>query len=299
MAVAGLSREQLLDADFIEAVHRLRIVARRVPRGGRYAEQISQDLGGGTDFRDFRPYSPGDDFRSIDWNIYRRLGKAFLRLYEELEDLPLYLMPDVSDSMFLEDPPRIVPALRSALALAAISLNQHDAVGVFPFADDTEVLMPPKSGFHQLTQLADRLVEVTSAGNTSLVNALQGLSRYQLRQGLLVIVSDFFDPAGIEDVLQALKRVRHRLLLIQLMRRSDRHPDVSGDVRLIDCESQQPEDVSVTPNVIERYQAAYDRFQNSLTDFVKKRKAGLLQIDADQPIIPQLAELFEAGRYDA
>jgi len=299
MAVGSLSRDQLLDPEFIESVHRLRIVARRVPRGGRYAEQLSQDLGSGTDFRDFRPYSPGDDFRSIDWNIYRRLGKVFLRLYEELEDLPLYLMPDISDSMFMEDSPRIVAGLKAALALAAISLDQHDSVGIFPFAEESQLLMPPQAGASRLTQLADRMAEVTASGNTSLVSSLHGMNRFQLRQGLLVVVSDFFDPAGIDEILNALKRVRHRLLLVQLVRRSDRHPDVSGDVRLIDCESQQAEDVSVTGPVLERYQAAYDRFQTSLTDFVKRRKAGLLQIDVEQDVIGQLARLFEAGSYQA
>ena len=97
------------------------MVARRVPRDGRFAEQRSRDLGHGTDFCDFRPYSPGDDFRSIDWNIYQRLGRVFLRPYEELEDLPLYLIPDVSRSMFLESPPRARAGLRTTLALASIT----------------------------------------------------------------------------------------------------------------------------------------------------------------------------------
>ena len=70
-----LTVSELFDADFLESLARLRIVARRVARGGRHAEQRSLDLGSGIEFRDFRPYSPGDDFRAIDWNIYRRLGK--------------------------------------------------------------------------------------------------------------------------------------------------------------------------------------------------------------------------------
>ena len=89
----ALSKEQVFDPAFLASLSHLRLVARRVPRDGRFAEQLSHDLGHGTDFRDFRPYAVGDDFRAIDWNIYQRLGRVFLRLYEELEDLPLYLMP--------------------------------------------------------------------------------------------------------------------------------------------------------------------------------------------------------------
>ena len=128
--------DELFDPDFLESVQRLRIVARRVPRGGRHAEQRSRDLGHGIEFRDFRAYTPGDDLRAVDWNVYGRLRKVFLRLYEELEDLPVYLLVDVSASMFHETPPRARAGLRTALALAAITLGQHDSVGVFPFSDD-------------------------------------------------------------------------------------------------------------------------------------------------------------------
>ena len=106
MAPAPITESELFDPAFLEAVGRLRLVAHRVARGGRPAEQRSKDMGAGIEFRDFRPYSPGDDFRAIDWNIYRRLGRVFLRLFEELEDLPVYLAPDVSQSLFLESPPR-------------------------------------------------------------------------------------------------------------------------------------------------------------------------------------------------
>jgi uncharacterized protein (DUF58 family) len=98
MAAAALGFHELFDAEFLKALQRLRLRARRAVRLGRYAEQRSKDLGHGLEFKDFRPYVPGDDLRSIDWNIYRRLGKLFVKLFEEQKDLPMYLMPDVSGS---------------------------------------------------------------------------------------------------------------------------------------------------------------------------------------------------------
>jgi hypothetical protein len=112
-----------------------------------------------------------------------------------------------------------------------------------------------------------------------------------------VVVSDFFDPGGSEAVIAALGQVRHHLLLVQLVRRSDAEPDVSGDVRVIDCESREAEDISVTPALIRRYRRVYERFQNTLAGFARKRSAGLLRIDVDGEIVPQLARIFEAGRY--
>jgi hypothetical protein len=120
-----------------------------------------------------------------------------------------------------------------------------------------------------------------------------------LRRGLVVVVSDFFDPGGAAAVIAALKQVRHKLLLVQLYRRSDAEPDFSGDIRLIDCESRQAEDVSVTPALIKRYRRIYGQFQADIAEFARKRNAGLLRIDVDEEIVPQLAGVFEAGRYTA
>lgn len=286
---------ELFDAEFLESLEHLRLVARRVPAGGRFAEQRSAELGQGIEFRDYRPYAPGDDLRGVDWNIYGRLGRVFLRLFEEQQDLPLYLLPDVSKSAFLEQPPRALAGLRATLALAAIGLGQHDKVGVFPFAEDLSVLIRPQSGQGRVLTFARRLAEVEPGGRTDLATCLRRLAGMRLRQGLLVIVSDFFDPAGIDAVVEALGQVRQRLLLVQLVKAADREPQLQGDVRLVDCETGAVEDVSVTAAVLESYRAAYDRFEESLTAFARRRQAGLLRLDVDRPVVPQLASLFEGG----
>ncbi|QTN32051.1 DUF58 domain-containing protein [Akkermansiaceae bacterium] len=292
-----LNKEEIFDPAFLASLSHLRVVARRVPRDGRFAEQRSHDLGHGTDFRDFRPYAAGDDFRSIDWNIYQRLGRVFLRLYEELEDLPLYLMPDISRSLFLESPPRALASLRTTLALASISLNHHDSTGLFPFSDDCKVLARPQTGRGKVMHFADRLAQLEPGGATDIRAAIKRFNSFGLRRGLLVVVSDFFDPGGIGAVVSALKQVRHNLLLVQLHRRSDAQPDLRGDVRLIDCESREAEDLSITPALIKRYREVYDQFQADLAGFAKSRNAGLLRIDVDEEIVPQLAGIFEGGRY--
>ncbi len=288
---------ELFDPEFLASLQHLHIHARRVARGGRHADQRSRDLGDGIEFRDFRPYVPGDDFRAIDWTIYRRLGKVFLRLFEELEDLPVYLLPDISRSMYLEEPPRAKAGLRTALALASIALNQHDTVGLFPFSNDLQMSVRPRSGKGALMRFAKAMSELRPGGETDLVRSIRTLGALNLRRGLVVLVSDLFDPAGAEAVIVALKLLRHRLLIVQLMRQEDRDPGLLGDLQLRDCETGAVEDVSATPAVLERYRSAYQRFQTTITDFAKRRDIGLLQIDVDQDILPQLATLFETGSY--
>ncbi len=291
-----ISPQELFDAEFLGALDRLHIHARRVAHGGRHAEQRSRDLGSGIEFRDFRPYVAGDDFRSIDWTIYRRLGKVFLRLFEELEDLPVYLLPDISQSMYLETPPRAVAGLRCALGLASIALNQHDSVGLLPFADKLQVALRPQSGKGRLLRFADAMSSMTAGGATDLRASMRTFDAMKLRRGLAVVISDFFDSAGTEAVIEALKRTRHRLLLVQLVRTSDRDPGLSGDLQLRDCETGAVGDVSAAPAVLQRYRSAYDRFQQQITDFARQRDAGLLQLDVERSVLEQLASLFESGR---
>jgi uncharacterized protein (DUF58 family) len=316
--MAALAFEELFDPHFMESLHRLRLVAGRVPMGGRFAEQRSKAMGHGIEFRDYRPYTPGDDLRAVDWNIYRRLGRVFLRLFEEMQDLPVYLMPDLSASSFApeatgapgsETPlaPRAHGGLRAAMALAAIALGQHDSVGVFPFSNDVRVAIRPQSGAGRTMTFAKVLasLERESSGpgaSTDLVTSLRNLEGMRLRTGLLVIISDFFDPAGVEAITHALGRTRHQLLLVQLVRKGDRDPDparMSGDLRLVDSETGDAQNLSITAELLARYRAAYDQFETGLTAFATRRRCGLLQLDVDQPIVDQLATLFEGGRYEA
>ena len=287
----------MFDPEFLASLQGLRIVARRVPRHGRHAEQRSADMGGGNEFRDYRDYTPGDDLRYVDWNVYRRLRHVVLRLFEELEDLPHYILPDISGSMWAEDPPRAAPALKTALALAAISLGQHDRVGIYPFGEQLRNRRRPKAGKSRLLALAGQLSALEPAGGTDLAGAVRSIRELGLRSGLLTIISDFFDPRGLEPVLDELRHTRHRLLLIQVVRATDREPVLVGDVRVRDCETGVAEDITVTPAVLDRYREAYGAFESALTDFSTERRAGLLRLDADSDIVGQLASLFEGGRY--
>jgi len=292
----------LMDPHFLEQAHALRIVARRVAPGGRWAEHRSRDRGQGLEFCDYRPYSPGDELRSVDWNIYRRLGRVVIRLFEEMEDLPIYLLLDLSHSMWAEaEKPRAVVAMQVAIGLAAIGLDQHDRVGIFPFGDELDASARPTSGRGRLALLAQMLTRSaqgarrnpTGTDLTSCVSKFRGLG---LREGMIVVLSDFFDHRGVDTMLSQFKRTRHRPLFIAIKRREDREPSLRGDVRVRDCETRAVQDVSITDTILKRYRDAYDRHFEQLRTFVQRRHGGWLEIDADADVMDQMATLFEGGR---
>ena len=299
---ATLTFDELFDPAFLTALSRWQLHAKRVSGGGRHGERLSRDLGSGIEFKDYRPYSAGDDLRAIDWNLYRRLGKVFVRLFEEEQDLPIYLVPDVSGSMFLDQagPPSIIAALRSTRALATVGLNHHDSAGLFTFSDRLEVIFKPKAGQAQIMTFARHLARLAEPGprdQTHLVTALQRFASLNLRRGLLVLVSDFFDPRGAAALAEALRPIRHRVLLLQLVRPSDADPTVQGDVRLTDCETGEASDLTITPKVLARYRAAYAQFNDALADLARRRQAPLVKIDVEGDIVKQLSLLFADGGF--
>ncbi len=294
----------LLDPQFLQQARALRIVARRVAPAGRWAEHRSRDRGQGMEFRDFRPYSPGDELKTIDWNVYRRLGRFVVRLFEEMEDLPIYLLPDLSKSMWHENPPRAVTALKVAVAIASVGLDQHDRVGVFPFGESLDATMRPTSGRGRLNSIAATLSRAAEAARdrstgTNLAASLAKLRGLGLREGLVVIISDWLDPNGMDLMMTELKRMRHRPMLISIARDQDRQPNLEGDVRVRDCETGDVRDISITNSVLERYRAAYDQHFEGLDAFAKSRQGGFLSMDHDGDVMQQLASIFEGGKYVA
>lgn len=285
----------LFTEEFARAVNHLRLRVRQVPAGGRHADQRSRTLGSGMEFRDFRSYVPGDDLRRVDWNLYRRSGRVFVRLFEETEDLPVYVLLDASNSMFFEDPPRADPARQMVAVLASVALNQLDRVGIYPFGADLGQPLPTTGGRHSFHRLLAWLERLGPLGSTDLARSIRRFGGMRLRPGLAVIVSDFFDPAGIETVVAALRSLRHRLLLIQLVRPTDEKPELSGELLLRDCESDHGVEITTTPRVIEQYQQAYRRFNDQLMGFVARRRAAHMRLNADIPVLDQLDELFVNG----
>ncbi|MCD9005878.1 DUF58 domain-containing protein [Luteimonas sp. XNQY3] len=291
--------ERLFDPDFLARLQQFSLRLTRAQKGGRLAEQTTAARGQGADFADFKPYVAGDDLRAIDWNIYRRLGRVFVRVFEERQDMPVHFLVDVSRSMFLESPPRIDAALRTTLALAAIALGQHDSVGLFPFSGEMTVQARSISGRNNVIRVARHLSEYAPLGNTDLVSAVARLASLKLRRGLVVIVSDFFDDAGIEAVVAGMRRLPHKVLLVQMTRILDaepeRDPALHGDLAIENGESPARIEVRVTPELVERYKRGYRAFNETLRAFARERGSGLLRMDADGDVLEQLSALFDGG----
>jgi len=285
----------LFTPEFIRSIEQLRLIARQVPAGGRHADQLARVSGAGMEFRDYRGYMPGDDIRRVDWNLYRRSGRLFTRIFDETRDLPVHILLDSSDSMYFEDPPRADAARRVAAAFTAISLNQNDRPAIYPFGADLAEPLRALAGKQSLPGALAYLSALKPAGSTNLARSLRRFSCLGARVGVAVVISDFFDPGGAPAVIEALTSLRERLVLIQLVRAGDADPGGEGELRLVDCESNTRVDATVTRRALERYRQAYETFNSRLAEFAARRGAVLFRFDADGDVLAQLSTLFAGG----
>src|SRR5262245_29040651 len=127
-------RTKLLDEEFVTKLEQLEIVSRKIISGALKGDRLSRRRGHSNEFADFRPYVAGDDLRFLDWNVYARLDRLFLKLFLEEEDLRLRILIDRSPSMDYGDPPKLEYARKIAAALGYIGLINQDRVEVLGFA---------------------------------------------------------------------------------------------------------------------------------------------------------------------
>lgn len=296
----AVADDDWLDPAFLAGLEHFSLRIAEAQKGGRLADQRTPARGQGADFADFRSYTAGDDLRTIDWNLYRRLGKLFVRVFEERQDLPVYLMIDVSRSMVVETPPRLHAARRVALGLAAVALRQHDAVTLLPFSDGVAVTQRAVSGKANIALVVQALSTLRPGGRTGLTAAIRRLGTMRIRRGLLVIVSDFFDEDGIEATVSALRGLRHRLLLVQMTKAHDGDPTLVpalvGDVTLHDGEVEAGVPLTITPTLTKSYLREWRAFNRHLTDFADGAAVGLLRIDGDGDVLEQMTSFFARGQ---
>ena len=294
---------ELFDPAFVRSLEALRIVARNVPAGGRHAEQRSRARGAGQEFTDMRPYVPGDDFRTVDWSVFQRLDKVFVRLFLQDEDLPVYFLLDQSASMARGPgphapgvPDRSTVARRALAALAYVSLHQMDRISVHPFAGEPLRGMPPTSGKNSFQRLLAYLAALPASGTTSLVDALRTFASRRLRRGLCIVLSDGFDPRGAAAVADAIRLLPHRTLMVRPVHRGEDRPvHLLGEVRAVDCEDGESLELSIDQALLDRHQAAYREFTDTLVDALRARGGGHLEVFTDEPVVPQVAKLFQHG----
>jgi len=252
--------DELLDIGLLSRLERLSMLTHKLFRGSLKGEKRSKKLGTSIEFADYREYAPGDDFRRIDWCLYGRLDKLFVKLYVEEEDLNVYLLIDRSESMAFGEPSKFLYARRLAAALAYIGLCNLDRVGLMAFSSALDDSFGPVRGKPSVFRVFEYLKRLETGGQTRLSACMKSVALRVKRPGLLIVISDFLDRESYRGGLTALLGRGFDIGVIQVLDRTELEPDLVGDLKLVDSETQEEREVTIGSGLLRRYRGAVEDY---------------------------------------
>ena len=283
----------LLDPDFLKTLERLQLVIRGRFRGNLSGRRMTSRAGMSLEFAEYKEYHPGDDLRYVDWNLYGRLGKLFIKVFTREEDVPVYLFLDVSRSMSVGE--KTTKAAQLAGALAYMGVKELNRVGVFPFASTLSDGVAPRGGHGQIFQIFRFLQSIEPAGETSIDESLTHFTRVRRESGVAIIISDMLSEGGYEDGLARLRYHGYEVVLLHLLAREELDPDVGGELRLQDIETAAELPMNVDASARRAYQERVQAFQAELERFCRERGMRYLRLSADTPLDEMITDALQEG----
>jgi uncharacterized protein (DUF58 family) len=287
----------LFNESTLRKLNQLTLVASRVRSGAIKGERRSSRRGSSVEFADYRNYTAGDDLRRLDWNIYARLEKPFIKLLEEEEDLAVYVLVDASRSMNWGEGEenKFQYALRLAAGIGSIALSSGDllSIGILQ-AGRVTAEFGPSRGQYAMPRLFRFFESLEADQATNLNTSLRDYSIKPRRAGLVVLISDLLATDGYESGLRQLLGRGHEAAMIHVLSPDEIDPPLAGDLQLVDIETNFEQDVSIDSGLRNLYHARVQAWKQSIqTDC---RKHGIRYLDLVTSLSWDQALLLEMRR---
>jgi len=290
----------LLTPELLRRLEQFQLLAARRAKSSAKGERRSRARGQSVEFADYRPYVHGDDFRYLDWNLFGRLERLFLKLYEEERELPVRIFLDASESMSFGEPRKFDFARQVAAAIGYVALSGFDRVSVIPFpaprtngATDAAASLAELAarsalrsvrGKKSAIQFFQNLSSLTAGGAANLNEALRRGALEARHAGLAIVLSDFLDPAGYESGLTALVGRGFQVDLVQILAPDELSPATFGDLRLVDCETGATQEVTFGRYRMKAYQLTVQNFIQRLREFCQSRGISFFTVSSNTPL---------------
>ena len=276
--------DQLLGSQLMASLDKLDIVARKIFSGKTQGERRSRRRGMSVEFADYRQYTSGDDLRFIDWNVYARLDRLFMKIFLEEEELTLGIAIDASASMEFGNPNKFDFARRLAMALGYIALSSHNKVSLFSFNDKGVRRLSAMRGQKRTRDAGQWLLGLMPEGGTSFVDACKTISTSRLGRGVLVVLSDCFETDGIKQGLSYLVGGGWDVFVMQILSPEEIDPiqaGLEGDLRLEDAESSDACEITVTAPLVDTYKKRLRLYCEDIREQCTRVGAGSVKVSTD------------------
>jgi uncharacterized protein (DUF58 family) len=286
----------VLTEAFLRQLRTLALSSRKRRIGTTTGERRSMKRGRSVEFADYRNYTPGDDPRRVDWNIYARLERPYIKLFEDEEDLAVHLLLDESPSMLWRaegssHAAKFERACDLVLALGYTALASGDKVTVHTSAGNQ---LGPKRGVTSFAEMAS-FVETRRTTNNDERRTTKFERRWSLngwlkayaqkaRKGLCILISDLFDEQGYLDGLNALGAAGLEFNMLHTLSPDELDPSFVGDLRLKDIETDSKQDLSMDDIVLSQYKQRLSEWTSEIAANCRKRDGRYHLVDSSLPI---------------
>lgn len=274
--------DELIDSKLMAKLEQVDIMSRKIFAGKLQGERRSKKRGISVEFADYRHYAHGDDLRFVDWNIYARLDKLFLKMFLEEEDLSLIIAIDSSASMNWGNPGKFTFVKRLAMALGYIGLVNHNRVTLYSFDSEGVLPLPSLRGRRRTQEMGKWLLDLTAGGSSNFTDAMRTIALGRQGKGVMVILSDFMLKEGYETGLRYLAGGGYDTFCMQILSPEEVEPaehGMAGDLRLTDVEDEDTAEVTVSAALLKRYKEVLDAYCGRLREFCVRR--GMMHITID------------------
>ncbi|WP_136603846.1 DUF58 domain-containing protein [Paenibacillus dokdonensis] len=294
-----MSSAHLLPPDWMMRLERLTLGSGRRVAGTLQGKRRSSRLGASLEFADYRSYAPGDDIRRFDWGVYSRTGKPFVRQFMDEQELMVSLYVDCSASMdfggsSLDGKPtregagnKLLFAKRLAASIGYIALCSYERVGAYCYSDRLDGRLPLLRGRGSTMRLFQFLHDAPPGGEGSLSSALGEPGAMPRLSGMTWVFSDFWLGEGesaMGSILSRLAGAGQEVVLVQVLSPEEIHPDLSGDLRLVDSELNTGKEVAITGRVLQSYRDELERYQNELRKIASERGISFVTLSSDMTL---------------
>lgn len=271
----------MLSTEFLTQLEKLRIQCQQPFRGKYRGDRRSLNRGTGVEFADYRQYEHGDDLRYLDWNIYARLDKLFIKMFQADQELAVSILIDTSQSMKFGEPTKIDYTKKIAAALAYITLANADRVALYSFADKLTSVLPTTYGKSQNYRIHKALNTIESSGTTRITESLKQFAISQQKAGVVIILSDFLDSAGYTKGINSLIGRGFAITIIHIQSPEDIDPPPQGEWQLEDAETGETKEITINEETIAHYQNQQREFCESIHNYCKQNGIGYVRINTD------------------
>ncbi len=285
--------QRFLDPSILAGISGLDLVAKTVVDGFVAGLHRSPDFGFSQEFAEYRAYNPGDDLRNVDWNVYARTERAYLKRYRGETNSWLTILLDASNSMQFGshgvskmDYARYLSASLFYLAIH----EQHDAAGLITFDDEIRNYIRPSTRQGQLHRLLAGLEQAEARARTDFAKPMRYFQEFLKRRGIVLIVSDFWEsPESIIHTIEPLRFRGNEVVLFHVLDPKDVRPDLKGPSILVDMETKQ--ELEVTPDYTKKeYREKIDAHLTDLRDRAQAAGMGYVLLMTDRPLDAALRE---------